>query len=188
MRVSALRFSGALFVVLSVVSGARSQSTPAQRPLSFRSLTARVPQASATGLVTELRIQWITSTRSNGTATSAPARIHSFKLLEAKMTRGRLRRARRPELSADQLVVVVQARDGRELDWRLLGNPRIVRAEVPGPDGRLGGQILERDAVELSFAIPRMPNATSIRVYQPRWTGTEYVLDTIGDVSVVGSR
>jgi hypothetical protein len=102
VRVAALRFSGALLVILSTVSAARAQSTPVQRPLSFRSLTARVPQASATGLVTELRIQWITSTRSNGTATSAPTRVHSFKLLEAKMTRGRLRRERRPELSADQ--------------------------------------------------------------------------------------
>jgi hypothetical protein len=146
-----------------------------------------VPQAESNGLVTEFRIQW-TSTRINGTAAGAPARTHSFELLEAKIAPGRLRRERRPQLSVDQLVVVVQAADGRELDWRLLGNPRIVRAELPGPDGRLGGQILERDAVELAFAIPRIPGARTIRIYQPRWTGTDYILDQIGDVPVAGSR
>ena len=93
-----------------------------------------------------------------------------------------MRRERRPQLSYDRLVVVLRDVEGRELDWRIVQNPAILRAEAPGPDGQLTGQEIELDDVELSIAIPDIATADHVELYRPRWTGTEYTLDSLVQV------
>ena len=105
-----------------------------------------------------------------------------FALLEQRVVPGALRRERFPQLSSDRLVVVVRDAAGRELDWRLVPNPGIVRADAPGPDGRLQGGTIEVDSVELSIAIPDVAGADRVYIFRPRWTGTEYLLDPFGQV------
>lgn len=95
---------------------------------------------------------------------------------------GALRRERRPQLSYDRLVVVLRDSQGRELDWRLVRNPAILRAEAPGPDGQLTGRVIELDDVELSIAIPNIATADHIELYRPRWTGAEHMLDSLAQV------
>jgi len=38
--------------------------------------------------------------------------------------------------------------------------------------------------VELSIAIPDVEGADRVVLYQPRWTGTEYLLDVFGQVQL----
>ena len=106
----------------------------------------------------------------------------AFTLVDERVVPGGLRRERRPQLSYDRLVVVVRDSAGRELDWRLVPNPAILRAEAPGPDGRLTGRVIELEDVELSIAIPNIVTADHIQVYCPHWTGTRYMLDSLVQV------
>ena len=159
------------------LSAQAPQGRPAT-PRSFRGLVSDVPQARDVQRVRQLRIATV-GAESDASGTAQP---RMFALLEQRIVPGGLRRERFPQLSYDRLVVVVQDAAGRELDWRLVPNPGIVRAEAPGPDGRLQGETIEIDSVELSIAIPDVAGADRVYIFRPRWTGTEYLLDPFGEV------
>lgn len=160
-----------------VLSAQASQGIPAA-PRSFRGLVSDVPQARDVQRVRQLRIATVDAEPDAGST----AQPRMFALLEQRVVPGGLRRERFPQLSYDRLVVVVQDAAGRELDWRLVPNPGIVRAEAPGPDGRLRGGTIEVDSVELSIAIPDVAGADLVYIFRPRWTGVEYLLDPVGQV------
>ena len=159
---------------------------PRERPpasRSFRSLVSDVAQVRDVQLVRELRIAWSrTAEAPDADVADQPA---TLALIGQRVGPGALRRERFPQLSYDRLVVVVRDAAGRELDWRLVQNPGIVRAEAPGPDGRLQGGAIELDSMELSIAIPDVAGADRVYLYRPHWTGTEYVLEPFGQVRVV---
>ena len=135
--------------------------------------------------VRELTIQWTTTPAAAG-AQGKP--VDAFALVRQRTSNGGLRRERQPELSADQIVVVVQNAAGRDLDWRLAPNTRIVRAEAPGPDGRLAGQVMERTSGELLVTIPDVPGADRVRLYRPVWNGKEYALEPLAEVMIGTGR
>lgn len=168
--------------LLAVCATVPAVAQSVDEPRTFAALTRTVSQIAADGQVLELRVHWAGSTVAGQTAGAALP--PPLALVEQKFSSGFLRRERRPQLSPDMLVIVVRASDGRELDWRTAPNPRVLRAETPGPDGRLSGQFFERQEAELFIAIPRLVEASALRVYQPRWTGTEYALDVVGDVAL----
>lgn len=161
-------------------SAQASQGGPAA-PRSFRGLVSDVPQARDVQRVRQLRIATV-GAEGEAENTAQPAQPRMFTLLEQRLVPGGLRRERFPQLSYDRLIVVVQDAAGRELDWRLVPNPGIVRADAPGPDGRLRGGTIEVDSVELSIAIPDVAGADRVYIFRPRWTGTEYLLDPFGQV------
>lgn len=165
----------AILLVASVTPGAAQQRALTTR--SFQGLRLQVAQTTQMRGVLELRARW--------SPVSAQQRAQqvrdSFVLLDQRAQAGTLRRERRPELSADRLVVISVDSAGRELDWRLVINPRLVRAEVPGPDGRLSGGTFESPA-DLQFAIPDLPQIESVDIYQPVWTADGYVLSPLGTV------
>ena len=160
-----------------VLSAQPSQRRPAA-PRSFHGLVSDVPRARDVQRVRQLRIATVDAEPGAGRA----AQPRMFALLDQRVVPGALRRERFPQPSYDRLVVVVQDAAGRELDWRLVPNPSILRAEAPGPDGRLQGEIIEVDSVELSIAIPDISGADRVNIYRPRWTGAEYMLDPFGEV------
>ena len=147
-------------------------------PRSFRGLVSEVPQARDVQRVRQLRVATI-GVEPDAGSTAQP---RMFALLEQRVVLGSLRRERFPQLSYDRLVVVVHDAAGRELDWRLVPNPGIVRADVPGPDGRLRGGTIEVDSVELSITIPDVAGADRVDIFRPRWTGSEYLLDLVGEI------
>ena len=150
---------------------------------SFRSLVSGVGQVSDAELVRELRIAWSETSPPPG-ADVAAREPRALALIDQRVVAGRLRRERFPQLSQDRLVVVVQDAAGDELDWRLVPNPALVRAEAPGPDGRLQGRVLELDSVELSIAIPAIQGAHEILLYRPYWNGAEYLLEPFGQIQI----
>jgi hypothetical protein len=149
----------------------------------FATLTSEIPQAGATDSVREVRVKWTAVAATNAT-TGVRTVNHTFSLVNQRLGQGPLPRERRPELSQDQLVVVETSADGTVLDWRLVQNPRIVRSEAPGPNGTLTGTVVELPDAELLLTVADVPGANRLRIYQPRWTGAEFMLDAVGDVAL----
>lgn len=179
MRTRALAAAAAM--VLSV-SGATWAQTRPPTPRSFQALAAEVRQADDMRGVLELRVRWVSTARPQGGDAS------TFRLLDRRRETGRLRRERRPELSADRLVLVSLDAAGRELDWRIARNPRTLRAELPTETGELSGRVLETAATDFSVSVPDIPGLTTVRVYQPRWAGSQYTLEPIGELRIEGAQ
>jgi hypothetical protein len=97
---------------------------------------------------------------------------------------GRLPRQREPELNSDKVVIVARDSGGKVLDWQVVPDPRIIRAEAAGPGGELSGRVLYRDRADFLFTLPNDPTITRIDFYHPRWTGTNFDLDPIGGVAL----
>jgi CBS domain-containing protein len=58
--------------------------------------------------------------------------------------------------------LIVMGADGTVLDWRLGRNPRIVRAESPGPDGVLSGSTIQLPSAELLVTVADVPGARHV--------------------------
>jgi len=171
-----------VFAVVALCPACASAQTSGMRP--FRTL-ASVSQAEAPA-TRELRIQWTATPAQPG---AQPAQtLNSFTLLQQSRSTAALRRERQPEVSPNHLVVVVEDAGGRELDWRLVPNPRLIRAEVPGPDGQLTGRTLEQNSTEFLVAIPDVSGADRLRIYRPIWTGKDYNLEPLAQVFIGRTR
>jgi hypothetical protein len=179
MRIT-LTSCSAVIVLTTVVAaqGPRSQ----QRASSD---LAAIPVASATQ-AQELTIRWTPYPGRDGAIVPgvvAPAA--DFAVVERRAVPGPLPRQRKPQLSADQLVAIAVDATGREVDWQLVKDPRVIRAEQPGPDGRLTGQLLHRADTELLLTLPANGTLVEVAIYEPSWTGDGYVLRYLGAISLV---
>lgn len=112
---------------------------------------------------------------------NAPGRVS---LLSASARRdGALPKQRSAELSPEQVVVVALDAEGR-LRWcGLVADPRRLRAEVPGPDGELTGQVIYRESAEFVIQYPDDELVTEVRLYHPDWDGQQFSLELVGAVA-----
>jgi len=135
-------------------------------------------------MVQEVKIRWDAyigaPTPQVARGTEQPSNL--FTLLERRRVPGSPPRQRNPELSSDQIVVVAVDAQGQEIDYHLIPDPRVLRAEHPGPTGELSGEVLHHAETELLIALPDDPAIRELRLYHPRWTGTAFVLDLLGRV------
>ena len=161
----------------------------AQEPLSFRTLSLTPPAVSQANRLREVRARWPPGIEIGPTGSLAKAGATPRMLVVADEARtGTVRRERQPQLSEDQLVIVQRGADGRALDWIHVPDPRLVRAEVPGADGRLTGAIVYRADAELLVTLTHLPDAVTLSVYHPRWNGTEFLLDPVGELRLPRAR
>lgn len=144
-----------------------------------------VPPTASSQTIQELRVQW-TTTPPLPPGTSAETRGQSvsdlFSVVSRQSMRGRLPRQREPELSSHKVVIVARDSGGNILDWQVIPDARILRAEAPGPGGELSGRVLHRDRADFLFTLPNDPGISRIDFYQPRWTGEKFDLDLMGGV------
>jgi hypothetical protein len=144
-----------------------------------------LPVVASGQTIQEVRVQWTTSPPLPP-GTSAERRnqtvSHLFSILDQQKMSGRLPRQREPELSSDKVVIVARAAGGKIIDWQVVADPRIIRAEAPVPGGELDGRVLYRDRADFLFTLPDDPDIERIDFYQPRWTGRQFDLDLIGGV------
>jgi hypothetical protein len=91
-------------------------------------------------------------------------------VLELSSKPGTLRRERRPELGADQLVIVVLDRDGEQIDWRSIADPRMRRVETADAAGALTGQVIVDPSAPFTLRVPDLPAAARIRLYRTETT------------------
>jgi hypothetical protein len=97
---------------------------------------------------------------------------------------GALVRQRDPQLSEHHLLVRVVNADGAIIDTQLILDPRVIRAEAPGPSGELQSKTLHRSSPDFLLTIPDDPGLRELRIYHPRWTGTAFVLDPLGTIAL----
>lgn len=110
--------------------------------------------------------------------------IDRFSLIEKRQMQGPMPRQRMPELSSDQILVVIVDERGVQRGWTLIPDPSILRAESPGPNGELRGQILRRTDTEFLVPLPGGLLPAILDFYQPEWTGNSFSLNKLGTLAL----
>jgi hypothetical protein len=136
----------------------------------------------------ELRIHW----QSFGKAESpSPALLNEQQLASGSgLTRktstvrtGALPRERSFELSTDHIFVVGVDEHDAVRWWRLIADPRLVRAEV-GRTTEMQSQNYYLSNADLVVECPDDPVLKQLRLYRPLWNGQEFQLELIGAVAL----
>jgi hypothetical protein len=96
---------------------------------------------------------------------------------------GALPKQRSAELSPTQIVVVALDAEGRMRWCGLVNDPRLLRAEWPGPDGQLTGQVIYKESAEFVVSYPDDDSIAEIRLYHPDWDGQDFSLELVGAVA-----
>lgn len=112
---------------------------------------------------------------------NAPGRVTLARASERRT--GALPKQRSAELSTTQVVVVALDSAGRMRWCGLVEDPRLLRAEAPGPDGELSGQVIYRDSAEFVIQYPDDEAVAEVRLYHPGWDGQNFSLELIGAVA-----
>jgi len=134
----------------------------------------------------QLRIHW----RSFSKTDSSPL-IKTEQLVSgANLTRtassvrdGALPRERSFELAPDRLFVTGVDDTDAVRWWRLIVDPRLVRAEV-GSSTEMQSEVYYRGDAELVLECPDDPVLKQLRLYRPVWDGQEFRLELIGAVAL----
>lgn len=135
--------------------------------------------------IQEVRIRWDAYIFGSPQPQVSPGKAiasNVLTLLERRSVLGQVPRQRYPQLSSNQVVVIARNGNGQITDLQIIPDPRVLRAELPGPSGELSGQVLHHASTELLFALRDDSTTKEVELYHPRWTGTDYVLDIIGRV------
>ncbi|HEX8189550.1 MAG TPA: hypothetical protein VF586_14435 [Pyrinomonadaceae bacterium] len=163
----------------------RVRSLLAEAGVEVGAAAANTPAASARAH-RELKVSW----EADKSALPKPAAAQNknapgrVALLGASARReGALPRQRSAELSPTQVVVVALDAEGRMRWCGLVADPRLLRAEVPGPDGELSGQVLYRESAEFVVHYPDDEAVAEVRLYHPEWDGEKFSLELVGAVN-----
>jgi len=135
----------------------------------------------------EVHVRWDASVNAppvNVPASKQNVNMDDFTLIKLRRIPGTALRQRAPELSPDQLLIVIMDENGDQRGWTLIPDPRIIRAESPSPTGELSGQTIYRSNVDFLATLPEGLLSASLKIYQPRWTGMEYSLNLLGTISL----
>jgi hypothetical protein len=135
--------------------------------------------------VPELHVRWVAAVSANGEPVPAAAMtpVNSFEVVGRSDIRGPFQRERDPQLAEHELVIVATDANGRETSWQKQRDPRLLRAELPGPTGELSGELLYRPEVELLVVVP--DSATmALHVYETYSDGGQFLLRSLGLIQV----
>lgn len=126
--------------------------------------------------------------RASGPAASGrdepPASDFLFAVVEQRRLPEPPPRQRNPELAADRLAVAAVDEHGKELARAIVADPRLLRAEAPGPSGVLSGSIHLRESGRFTVALRDDPRTRQLLIYQPRWTGKDFLLEVVAKLPV----
>lgn len=134
----------------------------------------------------ETRVNWEAdkaspqSRAAAGQNADAPGRFILARTAEKRD--GGLPKQRSAELSPNHVMVVAVDAGQRLRWWGLIEDPRIVRAEWEGPDGKLTGRTLYREGAEFIVHYPDDESITEVRLYHPDWDGKNFSLKLLGSV------
>jgi hypothetical protein len=94
-------------------------------------------------------------------------------------------RQRSREVSEQSLVVTALDAQGREVKRYVIPDPRLLRAEEFSPSGAItSSKTYYRQQVQFSLIIPDDPGIKRLQIFQPHWTGRNFDLECLGEVSV----
>src|SRR5258706_13531246 len=121
-----------IVIALCAASCAAAAQTSSAAPRTFGALRDRVAQVD-TGGAQEIRIRWFVK----DPRVAEQAAADDLTIVDRRPVLGAVARERHPELAPDKLVVVLLADDGHEVDWRIIPDPRLIRGEFTGADGKI---------------------------------------------------
>jgi hypothetical protein len=130
----------------------------------------------------ELRLHLTGSAKTGLSAEELRSQQLAVTLLGTDKRTGALARQRSFELASDHLLLVTVTRDTRLRWFSLVPDPRILRAERPGPNGQLTGEVIFQPNLDYTFNIPDDNESTELRLYHPRWNGQEFALVLLGTI------
>jgi len=142
------------------------------------------PASAQAQTVQELRLRWESTSGSAVAFVEGQPPPATFTTLERRRAAGTLMRHRSLDLASDQIVISGLNAAGVEIYRGVMADPRILRAEAPGPTGELAGRVLYRAATEFLVDLPDDPALTEVKLYHPRWTGTAFALDLIVSIQL----
>lgn len=165
-----------MWIALATCSTAQTPGFPPATERSFAELKTLVARGDSSD-GQELQLRWFAI---QGAAQPAS----DVTVLGRRRGTGPLPQERDPQLSEDRLVVISVDATGRELDWRLVMDPRLVRAEFPDAQGRLSGRTFQRTEVNLLVDVPNDPDIVRLRIYAPQLTNDGFVLNLLATVDL----
>ena len=176
MRRKIIASAAVAWLAFASCSTAQTPGFPPATQRSFAELRARVARADSSD-GQELQLRWFAI---EGAAQPAS----DVTVLDRRRGIGPLPQERDPQLSEDRLVVISVDATGRELDWRLVLDPRLVRAEFPDAQGRLSGRTFQRTEVNLLVDVPNNPDIVRLRIYAQQLTNDGCVLNLLATVDL----
>src|SRR5687767_2921357 len=179
MYATALRVAVFGAAIAAAIGPAAAQDRAPLRVLdaaAFASLKATPAPDAASGSQ-DWVIRWTTK------AASA-SQQETFVVIDRRDLAVAVVRERDPQLAADRLLVIAVDAAGATVDWRIVADPTVLRSEEPDATGLLSGRTLTQPTAELRVALAADPRIAEIRIYKPRWTGTEFVLEPLGTSAV----
>ena len=107
-------------------------------------------------------------------------------ILKRRKNSQSMRNKRFPELSSKHIVIIARNKKGEEINQSVLLDPRLIRAEIFSPES---GKILVSDHIyrqDVDFIVdlPDDAGIDKIQFYHPRWTGTAFELELIGETQL----
>jgi hypothetical protein len=169
------------FGAVAITSHARQQrvgTEGSEVARSFADLRAQVPQMTAPAAL-NLRFRWLTDDPVENPAST----VNRFQLVSVERVRTRVSRDRSPQVSSVSLVVISHDSSGKELDWRIVPDPRVVRSES-GTAPVLNGQSLYYLDADLRLVIADLPDLARLSLYKVRPQGGAAVLDPVGTIDL----
>jgi hypothetical protein len=114
-----------------------------------------------------------------------PSLSHSVTVTEHRKVPEAPPRQRNPELSSQQLVIKALDSKGQEITRVDVADPRLVRTQTVEPSGTIKCEVFYQDSVEFTVVLPDDPDITQLKIYHPHWTGTEFILEPIGETQLL---
>jgi hypothetical protein len=151
----------ALTMMISVLTAAGE--TPAQEPSARRILL---------------------NFRSSTDAVTADRSIAAIELVESRPISTGPQQQRDPQLSPHHFVVVAVDEDDQELSRTVIADPRFVRGETTDPSGDFVSTEIVLQQAKCPLVMPDDPRMRSLRIFQPVWTGEEFVLNPIDTIDI----
>jgi hypothetical protein len=141
------------------------QAAQAAIEQAFAPLGIAVPKESASApqvKASELRIAWDPVPAAAGSAPAFRARVVSRVKSDSPFPR-----LRTMELAEGTILVAALTRSGVLVGWSVCPDPRVVRVEVPGPDGVLTGRVVQVERPEFLALVPDDPSVVEVRLLEP---------------------
>ena len=132
---------------------------------------SRTPQSAKTS---ELRFVWEPVPAASGSPPRSLPRVVSRVRSDSPFPRPRAL-----ELAEGILLVVALARGDVLVGWSVSPDPRIVRVEVPGPDGVLTGRVVQVPRPEFLALVPDAPSVVEVRLLEPVRSAGGFVLNQV---------
>lgn len=107
-----------------------------------------------------------------------------FTVIEWRQIPGPPPRQRSYELSSEQIVIIAFDAQEQEITRVVITDPRLIRAETVDTSGDLTTKIIYRNTADFTVVLPDDPNIKELRIYHPHWTGTEFILELIGEIQL----